>query len=146
MRRFKFVKVKVCSTQDRVPSACWIFEWLNVCMFYPFMPFNGSIIILEFFFFKNSKNYRSDANQKPSFLQSVQLLHTNTLTHQHTNTPTHQHTNTLTHQHTNTLKIHTFRKSVTYQPTTNNVDSRDPTGSKNQSLIDILKMYFYLFK
>ena len=52
---------------------------------------------------KNSKNYRSDANQKPSFLQSVQLLHTNTPTHQHTNTPTHQHTNTPTHQHTNTL-------------------------------------------
>ena len=39
---------------------------------------------------KNSKNYRSDANQKPSFLQSVQPLHTNTLTHQHTNIPTHQ--------------------------------------------------------
>ena len=51
---------------------------------------------------KNSKNYRSDANQKPSFLQSVQLLHTNTPTHQHTNTLTHQHTNTPTHQHTNT--------------------------------------------
>ena len=30
---------------------------------------------------KNSKNYRSDANQKPSLLQSVQPLHTNTLTH-----------------------------------------------------------------
>ena len=30
---------------------------------------------------KNSKNYRSDANHKPSLLQSVQLLHTNTLTH-----------------------------------------------------------------
>merc|ERR1712156_1391959 len=63
--------------------------------------------------------------------------HANTPTHQHTNTPTHQHTNTPTHQphqHTNTLKIHTFRKSVTYpqQPTTNNnVDTRDPTGSKN---------------
>ena len=33
---------------------------------------------------KNSKNYRSDANQKPSFLQYVQLLHT-------------EHTNTLTY-------------------------------------------------
>ena len=31
--------------------------------------------------YKNSKNYRSDAHQKPSFLQSVQLLHTDTLTH-----------------------------------------------------------------
>ena len=29
---------------------------------------------------KNSKNYRSDANQKPSFLKSVQLVHTNALT------------------------------------------------------------------
>ena len=31
--------------------------------------------------YKNSKNYRSNANQKPLFLQSVQLLHTNTLTY-----------------------------------------------------------------
>ena len=30
---------------------------------------------------KNSKNYRYDANQKPSFLQSVQPLNTNTLIH-----------------------------------------------------------------
>ena len=29
--------------------------------------------------FKNSKNYRSDANQKPSFLQSVHIKDTNTL-------------------------------------------------------------------
>ena len=43
---------------------------------------------------KNSKNYRSNANQKPSFLQSVQPLHTNTL--KTLNTQKHWHSNTLT--------------------------------------------------
>ena len=57
--------------------------------------------------------------------------------HQHTNTPTHFNTTAHQHiptlQHTNTLKIHKFRKSVTttnQRPTTHNVDTRDPTGSK----------------
>ena len=44
---------------------------------------------------KNSKNYRSDANQKPSFLQSVQPLHTNTLNT--LKTLTLKNTDTLTH-------------------------------------------------
>ena len=44
-----------------------------------------------------------------------------------------QGTNTL--QHSNTLKICKFRKSVTHQQQpTHNVDTRDPTGSKNSIL------------
>ena len=60
----------------------------------------GHLLVIELIYRvdqKNSKNYRSDANQKPSFLQSVQLLHTNT--------PTHQHTNTLTHQYTDNFQV-----------------------------------------
>ena len=58
------------------------------------------------------------------------------LSHPNQHIPTLQHTNTPTLQHSNTLKIHKFRKSVTNnnpQPT-HNVDTRDPTGSKNYLL------------
>ena len=45
-------------------------------------PYKDEDVILEDKYGeKNSKNYRSDAIQKPSSLQSVQLLHTNTLTY-----------------------------------------------------------------
>ena len=56
-----------------------------------------------------------------------------TPTLQHSNTLTIHHYNTLTihHYNTTTLKIHKFRKSVTTNQPINNIDTRDPTGSKN---------------
>ena len=88
------------------------FEWPSWVdpMPFPFPELHN--IISYFWIFKNSKNYRSDANQKPLFF-SYNLYSSYTLTHQHTKI-------------TKWLE-HIFKLDYLL---TNNVDTRDPIGSK----------------
>ena len=62
----------------------------------------------------------------PTYSNKLQQ-YSNTL--QHYNIPTLQHTTTFQHTHSKHSIFTSLHKIGTYNPLTNNVDTRDPTGS-----------------